>query len=144
MWRRLLNWLLLQMDFTVWQDHAMGPGGKRNTNLSFLSSINSQNRKMQSFFLQKPLIAIELLSSFKLLEIDLTCSPNLTFTLYCSNAVPPPLHCDELHMFSCNGGPRSEGFLLIIYLLWGFLNTFMSGSLRVFSLPTEEVTLPVY
>ena len=95
-------------------------------------------------FLQKPLIAIELLSSFKFLEMNLTCSPNLTFTLYCSNAVPPPLHCDELHMFSCNGGPRSEGFLLIIYLLWGFLNTFMSGSLRVFSLPTEEVTLPVY
>ena len=47
------------MDFTVWQDHAMGPGGKRNTNLSFLSSTNSQNRKLQSFF-AKTLNRIEL------------------------------------------------------------------------------------
>ena len=47
------------MDFTVWQDHAMGPGGKRVTNLSFLSSTNSQNRKLQSFF-AKTLNRIEL------------------------------------------------------------------------------------
>ena len=47
------------MDFTVWQDHAMGPGGKRSMNLRFLSSTNSQNRKLQSFF-AKTLNRIEL------------------------------------------------------------------------------------
>ena len=180
--RRLLNWLLLQMDFTVWQDHAMGPGGfhpvafkigslqllRKNLNGNRATNCRWTLRydkimlwvrvvrgawicasyhpltlkKGTCIFLQKPLIAIELPSRAKC--TNLTCSRNLTFTLHCSNAVPPPPYCDELHITSCNGGPRSEGFLLIIYLFWGFLNTFMSGSLRVFCLPTEEVTLPVY
>ena len=37
------------MDFTVWQDYAMGPGGKRSMNLILLSSSNSQNRNLQYF-----------------------------------------------------------------------------------------------
>ena len=170
------------MDFTVWQDHAMGPGGfhpvafKIGTLQLLRKNLNGNRatncrwtlrydkimlwvrvvrrawicasyhpltlKKGTCIFLQKPLIAIELPSRAKC--TNLTCSRNLTFTLHCSNAVPPPPYCDELHITSCNGGPRSEGFLLIIYLFWGFLNTFMSGSLRVFCLPTEEVTLPVY
>ena len=45
------------MDFTVYKITPIGgPGGKRIMNVNLLISINSQNRKLQSFILQKPLI----------------------------------------------------------------------------------------
>ena len=45
----------LQMDFTVYKITPIGgPGGKKIMNVNLLLSINSQNRKLQSFICKNP------------------------------------------------------------------------------------------
>ena len=159
MWRRLLNWLLLQMDFTVWQDHAMGPGGfhpvafKIGTLQLLRKNLNGNRatncrwtlrydkimlwvrvvrgawicasyhpltlKKGTCIFLQKPLIAIELPSRAKC--TNLTCSPNLTFTLYCSNAVPPPCTVTSCTLLPVTAGLVVRVFCLLFIFFEGFL-----------------------